>query len=208
MSEAPYINGFTPVAAFFKHASSQLSHSPKSGTFLATSPASPLPSSPPPFLLPVLKLCHDDILQLSTPIPEQTHTPGHLHTSTSISLPPPQPPPPPPPRMPESVLSPSPRINNTTTAAHGAGLPRHGKADINTTAALEPYLPARTNVFFFLLLFSSPSGRLARRLMQDVKGTAMPVPAADATTDAVQRNDAPVCAPVAGSPVGLTCRQI
>lgn len=44
--------------------------------------------------------------------------------------------------------------------------------------------------------------------MQDVKGTAMPVPAADATTDAVQRNDAPACAPVAGSPVGLTCRQI
>lgn len=30
--------------------------------------------------------------------------------------------------------------------------------------------------------------------MQDVKGTAMPVPAADATTDAVQRNDVPVCA--------------
>lgn len=34
--------------------------------------------------------------------------------------------------------------------------------------------------------------------MQDVKGTAMPVPAADATTDALQRNDVPVGAPEAG----------
>lgn len=34
--------------------------------------------------------------------------------------------------------------------------------------------------------------------MQDMKGTAVPVPAADATTDAVERNGVPACALEAG----------
>ncbi|CAF96217.1 unnamed protein product, partial [Tetraodon nigroviridis] len=87
-----------------------------------------------------------------------------------------------------SALSPSPRINNTTTAARGPGC--HGTAkptpaSINTTARFSPH---QANGFPPFI------GRLTGRLVQGVKGTAMPVPAADATTDAVQRNGVSVCA--------------
>lgn len=128
----------------------------------------------PPISVSLPPKLRDDIL----PSPSST-TPGTLHT---LSQPPP---------------SSSSDSRSRWFHLHRASItrrptpPRHGSADTSqhpqTNTSIHQhhrcFIPAHDSVF------PSHGG-----LMQDVKGTAMPVPAADATTDAVRRNDVPVCA--------------